>query len=250
MRRTTQAMAFLFGALAGATGPFASAAADEGVRFRSVERGAVQLEDGRRLVLAGLMIPSALDPSPERERAVQAAAGALSGVRVRLATDDTDRHGRLIGPAQLEDGADLAVTLVQSGIGYADPAGRPERAADLRRAEDAAGRAGVGLWAVPGAIVSASGGGAERAGLFTVAEGRVFSARAAGATLYVNFAGPRSAAFTATTGAKSAHGLVPATMAGTFVRVRGVVQGSGRTVLAFGPQGLDTIAARAKETER
>lgn len=252
MRRTAHAIGFLSCALLGATGAFAPVQAEEIVQLAGVERGALRLADGRRVVLAGLVIPSALDPSPERERAVQAAAGPLAGQALRLASGDTDRHGRLTGPARLEGTADsdAAVALVRAGIGYADPAARPDRAGDLRAAEETARRSGAGLWAVPGAIVSASGGGAARSGLFTVAEGRVFSARAAGATLYVNFVGPRDAAFTATTGAKSAHGLAPATMAGTFVRVRGVVQGEARTLLAFGSQGLETIAGRAKETER
>lgn len=249
MRQTAYAIGFLSCALAGAAGAFAPARAAETVQLAAVERGALRLADGRRLALAGLVIPSALDPAPERAHAVASALAPLAGTPVRLASAETDRHGRLTGPAQTGE-ADLAVELVRAGIGYADPATRPQKAAELKAAEQAARRAGLGLWSVPGAVAAADAGGADRVGLFTVAEGRVFSARKAGATLYVNFAGPRSAAFTATTGAKSARGLAPATMGGTFVRVRGVVQGSEQLTLAFGPQGLETVAGRAREADR
>lgn len=255
MRRSKRAIiVFVLAALA-ATGARACplvrgepAAAPAGI-----ERGAVRLADGTRLVPPGAVIPTRLNPSERlAEAAEEAAHGLLGGRALKIAAVSTDRHGRMAASATLDDAppVDLAVALVAAGAAYADPARRPACAEALLSAERQARAERRGLWSAPGAIISARDGAAARAltGLFAVAEGRVYSARKAGDTLYVNFSGPRGGTLVASTAAKSRDGLDPAMLTGTLMRVRGVVNGGTGPMLAFEPRGVEVAATgRRKE---
>lgn len=262
MQRTTRAIVSCLCALGSATLALAplSARAGEDVQIVALDQGALRLADGRRLAPDGAVFPTRLDPSHLREAAAREAAQGLFQTAIVLpASPRRDRHGRLTGPArrvpidgvQKADGEDdLAVALVRAGAAYADPAARIEAADALLAAEDAARRARRGIWALPDTLADSAQGAQGRVGLFTVAQGRVFSARTAGSTLYINFSGPKTVALAASTGAKSRHGLVPATLAGTVLRVRGVVQGTERTRIALGARAAEMIAGPAKETEQ
>ncbi|MEP9376435.1 thermonuclease family protein [Aquabacter sp. CN5-332] len=219
-----------------------------------IERGAVRLVDGTRLVPPGAIVPTHLNPSERlAEAAEEAARQLLEGRTLRLASAPADRHGRMTASATLSDAqpVDLAVALVEAGAAYADPARRPSCTDALLSAERRARAERRGLWSTPDAILAARDGAAARArtGLFVVAEGRVYSARRAGDTFYVNFAGPRGETLVASTAAKSSDGLDPAMLTGTLMRVRGVVNGGASPMLAFEPRGAEFSATgRRKES--
>ncbi len=248
MRQPTSALFLVFlGTLAaGAVQACPLARGEPAARIVAVERGAVRLADGMRLVPPGAVMPTQLDPSPARAKAAEEASRPLENRALRLAPVPTDRYGRLPASATFEDEAgpvDLAVALVAAGAAYADPARRPACAEALLSAERDARAARRGLWAVADTILPAGDVDAtrERVGLFSVAEGRVYRARRAGGTLYVNFTSPRKASLVATTTGKSANGLDTAILTGNLVRVRGMVDEGGR--LAFEAGGLESADA-------
>lgn len=203
--------------------------------------GSLALSDGRRLVPAGVVLPTALRPDADLvARSAAAVADLLDGRFVTLGATQPDRHGRLTGGALLlasaDDEADrpLALALLAAGAGYADPHGAPACAAALLAAEQVAREGHRGIFAAPGAILAASDEVAAglHAGLFVVAEGRV---RAAGATrekAYLNFGHRWRDDFTIIVAAKDfatilGDDLPVARLRGTVVRVRGVVREDG-----------------------
>lgn len=218
--------------------------------------GAVLLSDGRSLVPAGLALPTALDPRAglvARSRAT--AETVLDGRFVVPVARSRDRHGRLIGDARLlpepEDGGragrSLAQALVSAGAGFADPQAAPACAAALLAAEAEARQARRGIFADPAAVLPALDQDrlGRRAGLFTLAEGRV---RAAGATrdkVFLNFGSRWREDFTIVLPAGDfatilGDGLDPAMLRGTLVSVRGVVRMDGGPAIFV--RGKDEIA--------
>ncbi|MCR9219268.1 MAG: thermonuclease family protein [Alphaproteobacteria bacterium] len=116
---------------------------------------ALQLTDGRVLVLPHLIGPLALAPgAPGQVEAERAAARALADrtlgrrLRIDLAGAARDRLGRLRGRVQGPDGGDLAEDLVRAGWLFVlpEPDADPERLAALLAAEAAARAARAGLW--------------------------------------------------------------------------------------------------------
>lgn len=207
----------------------------------SGQDGNLGLSDGRRLVPAGVVLPTRLHPDADLvARAAEAANGVLEGRFIRLGTTARDRHGRLVGSAELaaaEAGAPavpLALALLEAGAGYADPRAAPACANALLAAEAEARRHRRGLFAAEGAIVAAGDEVAVgvHAGLFTLVQGRV---RAAGATrekAYLNFGGRWREDFTVIVAAKDfatilGEDLNPDMLRGALVEVRGVVREEG-----------------------
>lgn len=218
--------------------------------------GSLALSDGQRLVPAGVVLPSALNPQKNLStRAATAAEGVLDGRFVQLGATTTDRHGRLVGDALLwadgEPPLPLAFALLEAGAGYADPRGAPPCAGRLLAAEDEARRGGHGIFATGAGTLAAASPAplAAQAGLFTVAQGRV---RAAGATrdkAYLNFGQRWREDFTIVLPAKDfatilGDDLDPAMLRGTLVRVRGVVrEAGGPAIFVHGPGELEILSA-------
>src|SRR5262249_9204466 len=110
---------------------------------------------------------------------------------------------------------------------------RPCQRSRLRRRASGAGTGGaLGLWGKPYYVVMAAESGAELAGergCFTLVEGKVWSVRESGGTIYMNF-GPRwTEALTVTIskreeGAFAASGMVPKRLESRRVRVRGWIE--------------------------
>lgn len=203
--------------------------------------GSLALSDGRRLVPAGVILPSSLNPDADLvARSAAAVAQVLDGRFLQLDAPKTDRHGRLVGTALLSEavaeseGTPLALALLEAGAGYADPSGAPACADQLRAAEDHARRNKRGIFATDGAILAAGDTVATgmRAGLFVLAEGRVKAAGSTARTVYLNF-GPRwRDDFTIILAAKDFATILGddqnvALLRGARVRVRGVVREEG-----------------------
>lgn len=223
------------------------------------DRSALVLEDGRELVLDGLVLPSRLTPSPDVvARAAAAADEVLARGPIALAAATTDRHGRLVGGALLTDETaaqapeSLAHALVAAGAAYADGASACGTA--LLAAEDEARAARRGLWGAREAVVRADDikSVRARAGLFTVIEGKVTATGRSGNTVYVNFGRRWREDVTLTLAADSlatifGEGLSPAMMTGTLVRARGIVREDGGPAIQLRHAGeLDILEVGAR----
>lgn len=172
----------------------AAGAAEAACRFADQGEGRVaavldartfRMSDGREVRLAGI------ESGDGNGTAALAALVAGRDVTLHGADDRPDRYGRQ--PAFVfvagHDGP-VQAALVANGDAVVSPvAGDDACRRDLLAAEDAARRARRGLWADPAAIKNAESGGdiLARTGRFTVVEGKVVSARQAGATFYINF---------------------------------------------------------------
>ncbi|MFG1430800.1 thermonuclease family protein [Xanthobacter sp. V2C-8] len=226
--------------------------------------GSLLLQDGRRFVPDGIVLPTRLEPvNGLTEAAARAATDAVGGREITFSRVGTDRHGRLTGAARMtgadDAGADIAARLVAAGAAYAsaDGACAPSLVAD----EHAARAARRGLWARPGAIAPA--GDEEemgrRLGLHAVAEGRIKAVGGRRETTYLNFGEIWRRDFTVLVptgdfaiifghGAGSGHD--PDTLRGERVRVRGVVrEQGGPAIMVRSPAGIERLGERAGSEE-
>ncbi len=204
------------------------------------------LTDGRTVRLAMIEVPP-LPPSNSAPRAESApgnrsrdALGALiGGKELLVAPFGTDRFGRVLAKAYLPDKPrpkSVEVALLRAGLAFVSPyAGNHNCAADLLAAERAARTAKLGLWGDaefatrnaddPDAVLTARG-------RFAIVEGKVVSVRESGSTIYVNFGRRWDQDFTVTISKRnerlfSESGLMPKSLAGRTVRIRGVVEERG-----------------------
>jgi len=209
------------------------------------------LTDGREVRLDGIEVPAAQDAS-------DALAALVLGreVMLRRAKDVTDRYGRVLADAFVPDDAtaaprSIAKTLLEQGV--ARLAARPGGAvcmAELRPAEAGARAAHLGLWGdpryFPKQADDVTGIAAER-GRFTLVEGKVVSVRESGGTIYVNFGRRWSEDFTVTIAKRnervfSAAGLVPKSLSGRRVRIRGwIEERGGPWVEAARPEQIEVM---------
>ena len=136
------------------------------------------------------------------------------------------------------DGADRAVQadLVAAGQARVGPrVGSRGCALELLRAEAAARKAKLGLWASSYYDLLHADSPTDvlaEQGRFALVEGRVLSVRESGATIYVNFGRRWSEDFTVTILKRNernftAAGLEPKKLAGRQIRVRGFVEERG-----------------------
>lgn len=199
----------------------------------TAEGPALRLEDGREIVLAGLAAeagrPLARRFLEDRLRGRDVALGGLSAA--------PDRYGRYSAYVfSNKEKISLQEALLRAGLARVsgrvdDPACRTA----LLAAERAARAAKLGLWGDPVYdFAQADAPEALRAerGRFAVVEGKVVSVRESAGTIYVNFGHRWSQDFTATIPKRlernlSSAGLVPKTLAGRMVRVRGIIEERG-----------------------
>jgi endonuclease YncB( thermonuclease family) len=131
------------------------------------------LDDGRRVRLAGLFVPSAVAPDARRALGELLSAGRLRLVPLRAAPD---RYGRLVAHAVVE-GVWTAEALAGAGLGLADLfPGEAACAAALLAAEARARAGRRGIWAIsPGPALPATEPSVIRAqqGRFILVEGRI-----------------------------------------------------------------------------
>jgi len=216
------------------------------------------LSDGREVRLAAIEVPPAPEPGDTgRFAAAGTAAKAalesiLSGetVELRRPAPALDRYGRTLAYVELA-GSGRAVIYEILASGYALVAayvGNAACAAELLSRERAARSAKLGLWADPGYVVLAAGNGAEllaERGRFTVVEGKVFSVRESGGTIYLNFGRRWSEALTVTISKRherifSGAGLGLKRLENRIVRVRGWIdERNGPRIEASHPEQIE-----------
>ncbi len=144
-----------------------------------------RLDDGQEVRLAGI--------EPTAETTASILATLIDGREVTLhgSNDIPDRYGRLpaftfIANSQISI---QKMLLAQGAAFISAPIADKDCMSDLLQAEAEARLARRGLWGNPVAIKKAESTGdiLTKIGQFTVIEGKVVSARQAGATFYINF---------------------------------------------------------------
>ena len=202
------------------------------------------LDDGREVRLAGIEVP--LLPGPgeagTRAKAGLAARAALesivAGQNVELRQNDmpADRYGRTTAFVYVSGGAlpkSVAHEMLARGFARVSAyVGERPCADELLARERAARQAKLGLWGEPYYVIVSAESGAElvaESGRFTLAEGKVWSVRESGGTIYVNFGRQWSQALTVTILKRNermfaAAGIEPKRLENRSVRVRGWVE--------------------------
>jgi endonuclease YncB( thermonuclease family) len=202
------------------------------------------LDDGREIRLAGIEAP--LLPGPgeagNRAKAGLAARAALesiiAGQNVELRQHDmpADRYGRTTAFVYVSGGAlpgSVAHEMLARGFARVSAhVGERPCADELLARERAARQAKLGLWGEPYYVIVSAESGAElvaESGHFILAEGKVWSVRESGGTIYVNFGRQWSQALTVTILKRNermfaAAGLEPKRLENRSVRVRGWVE--------------------------
>jgi endonuclease YncB( thermonuclease family) len=204
------------------------------------------LTDGRTVRLAMIEVPSLPPPGSALQHQTAAADRSrvalrelLDGQDLLLAPFGADRFGRVLARAYVADSRGpkaVEAALLAAGLAFVSPyAGTHNCVADLMSAERTARSAKLGLWADaefttrnaddPDAVRSARG-------RFAIVEGKVASVRESGATIYVNFGRRWDEDFTVTISKRNERlfagsGLMPKSLAGRRVRIRGVVEERG-----------------------
>ena len=221
------------------------------------------LEDGREIRLAGIEVP--LLPGPgdlgTGAKAGLAARAALesiiAGQNVELRQKDVaDPYGRMPALVYVTQGMSLesvAHELLAKGFARVSAhVGERPCADELLARERAARQAKLGLWGEPYYVIVAAESGAELVagrGHFMLAEGKVWSVRESGGTIYVNFGRQWSQALTVTILKRNermfaAAGIEPKRLENRRIRVRGwVEERNGPRIEATRPEQIE-IAER------
>jgi endonuclease YncB( thermonuclease family) len=233
-------------------------------KVRAVTDGrSFTLEDGREIRLAGIEVP--LSPGPgdlgTGAKAALAARAALesiiAGQDVELRQNDVaDRYGRMPALVYVTQGGppeSVAHELLAKGFARVSAhVGERPCADELLARERAARQAKLGLWSEPYYVIVAAESGAElvaERGHFMLAEGKVWSVRESGGTIYVNFGRQWSQALTMTILKRNermfaAAGIEPKKLENRRVRVRGwVEERNGPRIEATRPEQIE-IAER------
>jgi endonuclease YncB( thermonuclease family) len=218
------------------------------------------LEDGREIRLAGIEVP--LPPAPgesgPKAEAGLAARAALESIladrMVELYQNGTvgDRYGRNLALVSVAgDGARRSVAHEMLARGFARVSARVgDRACaeELLAQERAARAAKLGLWSTPYYVVLPADNAAELAGErghFTVVEGKVWSVRESGGTIYINFGRRWTQALTVTISKRderafAAAGVEPKKLEARRVRVRGwIEERNGPRIEATRPEQIE-----------
>jgi len=209
---------------------------------RAATSDGLALEDGRTVRLAGIE-PGAM---PEL-------AGG-SAITLKRLGAGTDRYGRLHAHVFIDDkGAErwLQADLVARGLArVSSRVGDPACAKALLTHENSARAARLGLWAEPVYVIGKAEDPEEvlrGRGRFSLVEGKVVSVRESGGTIYVNFGRRWSEDFTVTIAKRNerafvAAGLVPKSLSGRHVRIRGwIEERGGPWVEAARPEQIEVL---------
>jgi endonuclease YncB( thermonuclease family) len=204
------------------------------------------LVDDRTVRLAMIEVPP-VPPSGTAQHDQTAAgnlsrsalAGLVGGKELLVAPFGADRFGRVLARIYIPENPRpkaVEVVLLTAGLAFVSPyAGNHNCAADLFAAERTARIGKLGFWGDaefatrnaddPEAVLTARG-------RFAIVEGKVVSVRESGGTIYVNFGRRWNEDFTVTISKRnerlfSESGLMPRSLAGRRVRIRGVIEERG-----------------------
>lgn len=231
-----------------------------GVASRIIDGRTFALDDGSEVRLAAIEVPlpargatAAPAESAVRDGLFALLADTVLVLRQAL-PQKTDRYGRVVAYAfTARDGGRRSVQadLLASGLArVAARVGDRGCASALLSAENAARHGRLGLWASsyydvldaedPAAVLAEQG-------RFALVEGSVVSVRESGATIYVNFGRRWTTDFTVTIPKRNARsftaaGLMPQTLAGRRIRVRGwIEERGGPWIEATRPEQIELI---------
>lgn len=203
----------------------------EGRVAAALDARTLRLDDGREVRLAGIEPPAQSDA-----RALENLALGRD-VTLHGISDTPDRYGRQQAFVFVYgDDQALQNQLLAQGVALASGSNLPDKdcAMELTASESAARSAGRGLWGSPAAIKNAESTADILAeiGRFTLVEGKVVSARQAGAIFYVNFGRRWIRDFAVTVSRRmmptvEAGGVRLATLENRRIRVRGFVERRG-----------------------
>jgi hypothetical protein len=241
--RAAAFVALVFGAVAPAHAeeacPFV-ALGTAGVR--AVTPDGLALEDGRVVRLAALELGAA----PEL-------AAGTTVILKRLGAE-TDRYGRLQAHVFVDDAGGerwVQADLVARGLARVSSRVGDSACAKLLLAQENSARAArLGLWAKPVYVIGKAedpAGVLQSRGRFALVEGKVVSVRESGGTIYVNFGRRWSEDFTVTIAKRNerafaAAGLVPKSLSGRRVRIRGwIEERGGPWVEAARPEQIEVL---------
>ena len=222
------------------------------------------LDDGREIRLAGIEAPLLPGPGEAGTRAKAGLAARavlesiIAGQHVELRQNDmpADRYGRTTAFVYVSGGAlpeSVAHEMLARGFARVSAhVGERPCADELLARERAARQAKLGLWGEPYYVIVSAESGAElvaESGHFILAEGKVWSVRESGGTIYVNFGRQWSQALTVTILKRNermfaAAGIEPKRLENRRVRVRGwVEERNGPRIEATRPEQIE-IAGR------
>jgi endonuclease YncB( thermonuclease family) len=218
------------------------------------------LADGREVRLAGIEVPlpPRSDESDARAAAGLAARAALASmlgdaeVELRPSAAAPDRYGRMLAFVHFtRDGALRSAAHDMLAQGFARVSahvGDRACATELWGQERAARHAKLGLWSEPYYAILGADSAAEfvaERGHFALAEGKIWSVRESGGTIYLNFGQRWTQALTVTISKRHersfvAAGIVPKMLENRRVRVRGwVEERNGPRIEADHPEQIE-----------
>lgn len=201
------------------------------------ERFDLALADGQAARLAGIHLPARTPREVEDGRAILSRWLLKQAWTAIRADAPADRWGRSTVDLVDAQGWPLAARLVAEGSAVTRPGDvSPGCVRVLLRLEQEARRADRGRWAAGGSLVvmRATDLRGLRAvdGQFTIVAGRVRSASQSRGTLFLNFGTIRRQDFSVAVSRRNlqrldASGMTEVSLVGRWVRVRGVMTGSG-----------------------
>ncbi len=245
-------------ALAAPLPPCANVIELAGVRVDAVEdNGALVLHGGQVLHLESVLLPGGpRDHAPPalRERAITALQNLAVGREIVAAARSPlkDRYGRIEAQIFLPNAVDndwLQVAILSRGLGrvFITP-DRPECAAPLFAAEQAARDRRQGIWAVPAYAVRTPQTLTHRdRGTFQIVEGKVVHAAVKGGRGYLDFGANWKRDFTATIAPDCMKlfrklGVDPRSYEGRTIRVRGWIdEYHGPEMDVAAPQDIELV---------
>jgi hypothetical protein len=217
--------------------------------------GNFRLEDGREVHLSGIEFAAKMTQTRFLRDLIVGREVTLHGP-----ADAPDRYGRQQAFVFV-DGGNIPVQseLLSQGLALTSGnTGDKTCAAELAAAENSARAARRGLWNDPAAIKNAESTAEILAeiGRFTIVEGKVVSARQAGATFYINFGRRWIRDFAVTISRRmmpsfEAAGLKLTALQNKRIRVRGWVERrGGPRIEAFSPGQIELIQEPVQESVR
>jgi endonuclease YncB( thermonuclease family) len=215
----------------------ASAADERDSVVRALSGTTVELDDGRVVRLAGIRVPGGAGTgASEPQVAAHAVLAALIDgrvVRLDVAQQERDRHGRLVAQVWRDDGLWLQGALLEQGLVQVQTRpGEVAQAAEMAVRENAARGVGAGVWGDPRFAVRSAERARDLVGGFGIVRGRVVRAAATRSFVYLNFGADWRSDFTLRVANKLARSLKKAgldleMLAGKEVEVRGYVLEAG-----------------------
>jgi micrococcal nuclease len=218
-------------------------------QVQRIEGHELLLADGRRVHLVGVEFPHdrhRRGETPPEEAALKTLLGD-GRIALRFAGSPADRHGRVLAHV-VAGGVWVQGELLRRGLarvhGFAD---NRKALPEMLALEDAARRAGIGLWADPSFAVRRPEDARRDAGSFQLVEGTVFDVRSFEGDTYLHFGSDWHETLSLKLDREATRlcrqsGLDLKALAGTRIRVRGFIDGTSRPTMAVSfPEQIERL---------